>query len=104
MLTAKALHGNTVACFIRTLCVAKNAYTRAMQRPRLTAGKIDGGMLSGPKGGCRLSNTSLLTSYTQCNNCKGGRNVNMAEQEGWEREAPLACQATVLFSRDLPYI
>lgn len=40
-------------------------------------------------GGCRLSNTSLLTSYTQHNNCKGGRDVNMAEQEGLGKRSPL---------------
>ena len=59
-----------------------------MLRPRLTAGKINGGMLSGPKGGCRLSNTSLLTGYTEYN-CKGGRDVNMAEREGLGKRSPV---------------
>lgn len=44
---SKSLHGNTVSCF-RTLCVAKNAQTRATQRPQLTTGKINRRMLSGP--------------------------------------------------------
>lgn len=54
-------------------------------------------------GGCRLSNTSLLTSYTQ-HNCKGSRGVNMAEQEGLGKRSPVGLSSNrPLLQKEFPY-
>lgn len=84
------LHGNTVSCW--TLCVCQKCLDQAMQRPLLTAGKIQRRMLSGQMRRLQSFQTppthqlhSIVTAGQQRCQCGGAGGVG--------KEAPLACRA-----------